>query len=160
MNKRLYISVNHHGKGLVWRKFTHVAFVIACVFWFMKMKTTQDWGRVNNGSIPEAFQCKWYLVRVHFTARPSRRANLDERNRNNNKSAVRAKKARMRDAFRAKATDKNLTAEWRPDCSNSLSSQVFYLSAQRERPWQRQPTHPFWFQPRPPTPLLYQIYCS
>lgn len=97
---------------------------------------------------------------VHFTARLSRRANLDERNRNNNKSAVRAKKASMRDAFRAKATDKNLTAEWRPDCSNSLSSQVFYLSAQRERAWQRQPTHPFWFQPCLPTPLLYQINCS
>lgn len=108
----------------------------ACVFRSWWRKTTPDGGGGDNGTVPDAFQCEWYLVRVRFTARPEGKVNSDEKNRNNNKRAGRQKKKRkkagIRDALRAKTADKNLTAEWRPDCSNSLSSQVFFSCVEGE----------------------------
>lgn len=38
-------------------------------------KTTLDGGSGDNGTIPDAFQREYYLVRVHFTARPEGKVN-------------------------------------------------------------------------------------
>lgn len=67
------------------------------------------------------------LARTHSAARAEGKINSDERSRNNNK------KVSIDSVFSgAKTTDKNRTAEWRPDCSNSLSSLLFYSRAWRE----------------------------
>lgn len=78
--------------------------------------------------------------RAHFTARPAGKVNSDEKSRNNNKRASRGKKARIWDALGAKTADKNLTTEWRPDYSNSLSSQAF-LHGKRDRESRRGGRH-------------------
>lgn len=56
------------------------------------------------GPFPDTSECGERLVRVHFTARPEGRVNLDERKRNNNKrggGGEKKKKERKKAGIRA-----------------------------------------------------------
>lgn len=90
------------------------------------------------------------LARTHSAARAEGKINSDERSRNNNK------KVSIDSVFSgAKTTDKNLTAEWRPDCSNSLSSLLFYSRAWRESESESKREREVLILPPTPTPLFH-----
>lgn len=84
------------------------------------------------GPVPMVPKCEQYLIRLCFTARAE--GKVLETSMKRTETTVKKKKkeyretgngggcAGIRDAFRTKTADKNLTAQSMPDCPDSMSA--------------------------------------